>query len=154
MDVHVYAVSVCLPFYLARSLTRLFSFSFFGPAGIQLHHSSENGSSDYRKGKHGPWGFVYERSAVHSPYITNQDALPPAHYSLWMLSHLGVGWGKAGVQISSFNSTHRSAAVCVVDMLGVVFAPPPHQAVRCYVIEACQSTLGIPLKCFFGVKPM
>lgn len=87
---------------LTHSLARLFSF-FFGPAGIQLHHSSENGSSDYRKGKHGPRGFVYERSAVRSPYITNQDApsprppplqSPKAHYSLWMLSHLRVGWGR------------------------------------------------------------
>lgn len=43
----------------------------------------------------------------------------------------GGGVGEAGVQISSFNSTHRSVAVCVVDMLGAVFVPP----MRCYVIE-------------------
>lgn len=123
MDLHVYGVSVCLPVYLARSLTRLFS--FFGPAGILLHHSSENGSSDYRKGKHGPWGFVYEHSAVRSPYITNQNAPPPAGTLLSMdVVAFGGGVGEAVVQISSFNSTHRSAAVCVVDMLGGVFVPP------------------------------
>lgn len=126
----------CLSTRLSGSLTHsLACFLFFGPAGIQLHHSSENGSSDYRKGKHEPRGFVYERSAVRSPYITNQDAPPnqPPHPQGTLLSMdvvaFGIGVGEACVQISSFNSTHRSTAVCVADMLVGVFVPP-HGAVR------------------------
>lgn len=78
----------CLSVRLCGSLTHspVFFCFFFGPAGIQLHHSSENGSSDYRKGKHGPRGFVYKRSAVLSPYITNQDAPPPS-------TLLSMDWG-------------------------------------------------------------
>lgn len=92
MGVHVYGVSVCLSLYLARSLIRLFSFFFFSPAGIQLHHSSENGSSDYRKGKHGPWGFVYGRSTLCSPYITIRMP-PPRHITLYGCCHI---WGRGG----------------------------------------------------------
>lgn len=79
--------------------------------------------------------------------LYNQSGCPPTPSTLLSMNVVafGGGVGEAGVQISSFNSTHRSAAVCVVGMLGGVFVPP-HRAMRCYVIEACQSILGIPLK--------
>lgn len=68
--------------------------------GIQLHHSSEKGSSDYRKGKHRPLGYSYEFMHLLRLYVTNQDA---RHIFVW-------------VQISSFGSTRSFRAVCVVDI--------------------------------------
>lgn len=68
--------------------------------GIQLHHSSEKGSSAYRKGKHGPLGDAYQFMHLLWLYVTNQDA---RHIFVW-------------VQISSFGSTRSFRVVCGVDI--------------------------------------
>ena len=64
--------------------------AWFG-AGIQLHHSSENGSSDYRKGKHRPLGSVWVCVHLLSLYMLslyNQSECP-TRFSLWMRFRLG-----------------------------------------------------------------
>lgn len=68
--------------------------------GVQLHHSSEKGSSDYRKGKRRPLGYAYEFVHLLCLSVTNQDA---QHIFVW-------------VQISSFGSTRSFGGVWVVDI--------------------------------------
>lgn len=58
-------ISACLGGWLSCSL--LFR------TGIQLHHSSEKGSSDYRKGKHRPPEHAFQFLHLLLLDVTNQD---------------------------------------------------------------------------------